>query len=82
MKRELQYHEWMKYIHNYQINKDKEMKREIAVNQVIVPTYYIRNEDGTIEYDFEEMANEFERLLSDLDENVVVMCSVIDQNIL
>lgn len=71
----------MKYIHDYQLNKDKIMEREIAVNQVIVPTYYIRNEDGTIEYDFEEMANEFERLLSDLDENVVVICSIIDENI-
>ena len=82
MRRELTINKWLKYIHEYQLNKDKEMKREIAVNQVIVPTYYIRNEDGTIEYDFEEMANEFERLLSDLNKDVVVMCSVIDQNIL
>ena len=82
MHRELTMNEWLKYIHDYQLNKDKIMEREIAVNQIIVPTYYMRNEDGTIEYDFEEMANEFERLLSDLNKDVVVMCSVIDQNIL
>jgi uncharacterized alpha/beta hydrolase family protein len=52
------------------------MEREIAVNQIIVPTYYYRNEDGTIEYDFEEMAEEFEKLLSELDDSIVVMVSV------
>ena len=53
-----------------------ENKREIAVNQIILSTYYIRNEDGSITYDFEIMAEEFENELSKLDKNVVVMCSV------
>jgi hypothetical protein len=52
------------------------MKGEIAVQQIIVLTSYIRNEDGSIEYDFEEMAEEFENELSKLDDSVVIMCSV------
>lgn len=53
-----------------------ENKREIAINQIILSTYYIRNKDGSITYDFEMMAEEFENELSKLDKNVVVMCSV------
>tara|TARA_B110000483_G_C17817277_1_gene397525 strand:- start:58 stop:345 length:288 start_codon:yes stop_codon:yes gene_type:complete len=44
------------------------MAKEIAVNQIVVPTYYIVNEDGSITYDFEMMAEEFENKLSELDE--------------
>tara|TARA_R110000796_G_scaffold17226_1_gene53166 strand:- start:36 stop:209 length:174 start_codon:yes stop_codon:yes gene_type:complete len=53
-----------------------ENKREIAVNQIVLPTCYIRNEDGSITYDFEMMAEEFENELSKLDERVILMCSV------
>ena len=52
------------------------MDREIAVNQIVVGTYYMVNEDGSITYDFEQMAEEFENKLSKLDDSVVVMCSV------
>jgi hypothetical protein len=52
------------------------MKKEIAVNQIVLPTYYIINEDGSITYDFEMMAEEFENELSKLDDSVVIMCSV------
>lgn len=52
------------------------MEREIAVNQIVLPTSYIRNEDGSITYDFEVMAEEFENELSKLDDSVVIMCSV------
>ena len=52
------------------------MEREIAVNQIVLPTSYIRNEDGSITYDFEMMAEEFENELSKLDDSVVIMCSV------
>jgi len=53
-----------------------ENKREIAVNQIVLPTCYIRNEDGSITYDFEMMAEEFENELCKLDHSLVVMCSV------
>tara|TARA_B110000444_G_scaffold249681_1_gene275098 strand:+ start:2595 stop:2762 length:168 start_codon:yes stop_codon:yes gene_type:complete len=52
------------------------MNREIAVNQIVIPTYYIENEDGSITYDFEMMAEEFENELCKLDHSLVVMCSV------
>ena len=51
-------------------------KEEIAENQIVIKTYYIVNEDGNIEYDFEQMSEEFENELSKLDDSVVVMCSV------
>ena len=76
MQRELTYNKWVKYIHDYQLNKNKKMEREIAVNQIVLTTSYIRNEDGSITYDFEMMAEEFENKLSKLDDSVVVMCSV------
>lgn len=44
--------------------------------QIIVPVYYFKDENGQIHYDFEQMAEEFENQLSKLDTNVVVMCSV------
>jgi len=52
------------------------MEREIAVNQIVLPTCYIRNDDGSITYDLEMMAEEFENELSKLDDSVVIMCSV------
>ena len=76
MQRELTYNKWVKYIHDYQLNKNKKMEREIAVNQIVLTTSYIRNEDGSITYDFEMMAEEFENELSKLNESVVIMCSV------
>ena len=62
-------------------NKLNKMKERIqqenrAVNQIVLPTYYILNEDGSITYDFEMMVEEFENKLSELDDSVVVMCSV------
>ncbi len=58
------------------------MAKEIAVNQIVVPTYYIVNEDGSITYDFEMMAEEFENELSKLDDSVVVrsLCYYDSQN--
>tara|TARA_R110000824_G_scaffold72912_2_gene185843 strand:+ start:3524 stop:3709 length:186 start_codon:yes stop_codon:yes gene_type:complete len=50
--------------------------REIAINQIVLPTFYIRNDDGSITYDFEMMAEEFENELAKLDTSVVIMCSV------
>ena len=50
-------------------------KEEIVVNQIIVRTYYIVNEDGGITYDFEQMTEEFENELAKLDDNVIIMCS-------
>lgn len=54
----------------------RKMMKEIAVNQIVLPTYYVVDEDGNITYDFEMMAEEFENELSKLDDSVVVMCSV------
>tara|TARA_R110000824_G_C14769655_1_gene630751 strand:+ start:368 stop:529 length:162 start_codon:yes stop_codon:yes gene_type:complete len=44
--------------------------------EILVPIYYIVNEDGSKTYDFEQMTEEFENKLSELDDSVVVMCSV------
>ena len=52
------------------------MKTKNIVNQIVIPTYYIVNDDGSITYDFEQMTEEFENELSKLDDSVVVMCSV------
>ena len=51
-------------------------KEEILVNQIVITTYYIVNEDGSKTYDFEMMTEEFENELSKLDDSVVIMCSV------
>ena len=45
-------------------------------NKIEVNIYYYIDENGKKVYDFEEMANEFEQKLSELDDSVVVMCSV------
>ena len=52
------------------------MDKKIGSKEIVVSIYYIVNEDGSITYDFEQMAEEFENELSKLDDSVVVMCSV------
>ena len=45
--------------------------------QIVVPVmYYIDEETGKRHFDFEGMAEQFENELSQLDDSVVVMCSV------
>ena len=39
------------------------MEREIATNQMVIPTYYMRNENGTIAYDIEMIREVFENEL-------------------
>ena len=59
------------------MNKTKEnTQEENAINDIVLPTYYNVNKDGSIEYDFERMTEEFENELSKLDDSVVIMCSV------
>ena len=45
-------------------------------NKIKIPICFYEDEDGNKIYDFEAMAEEFERELSELDESVVVMLSV------
>jgi hypothetical protein len=59
------------------------MKKKKQINKKNIPTkievavyWYQDEETGEINFDFEEMADEFEMRLSELDESVVVMCSV------
>ena len=52
------------------------MDKKIGSKEIVVSIYYIVNEDGSITYDFEQMAEEFENELSKLDDSVVVMCGV------
>ena len=59
------------------------MKKKKQINEKNIPTkievavyWYQDEETGEINFDFEEMADEFEMRLSELDESVVVMCSV------
>ena len=42
------------------------MEREIATNQMVIPTYYMRNENGTITYDLEMIREVFENELNKL----------------
>ena len=45
--------------------------------KIEIGVYWYKDEEtGKIEFDFEEMANEFEQKLSELDPSVVVMCSI------
>ena len=45
--------------------------------QIVIPImFYIDEETNQKVYDFEGMAEEFENKLSELDDSVVVMCSV------
>ena len=49
--------------------------------EIIVPImYYIDEATNKKVYDFEAMAEEFENQLSELDDSVVVMCSVELEN--
>jgi len=52
------------------------MKPKNHKEQIIVPVYYWEDENGQIHYDFEEMADYFENELAQLDNSVVVMCSI------
>jgi hypothetical protein len=59
------------------------MKKKKQINEKNIPTkievavyWYQDEETGEIHFDFEEMADEFEMKLSELDESVVVMCSI------
>ena len=58
------------------------MDKKIGSKEIVVSIYYIVNEDGSITYDFEQMAEEFENELSKLDDSVVVrsLCYYDSQN--
>lgn len=58
------------------IIKNKKMKPKNHKEQIILPVYYWEDENGQIHYDFEEMADYFENELAQLDQSVVVMCSI------
>jgi len=59
------------------MNKTKEnTQEENVINEIVIQTFYYLDDDGTIIYDFEIMAEEFENELSKLDDSIVVMCSV------
>lgn len=45
-----------------------------------IPIMYYIDENGNKVYDFEEMTDTFENQLSQLDENVTIMCSVEDSS--
>ena len=51
-------------------------KEEIILNKIVISIYYIINDDGSKTYDFEQMTEEFENKLSELDDSVIIMCSV------
>jgi hypothetical protein len=62
------------------------MAKKKQINEKDIPTkievnvhWYKDEETGEINFDFEEMADEFEQRLSELDSSAVVMCSV-EQN--
>ena len=54
------------------------MAKKIAqIEQIVIPVmYYIDEDTNEKVYDFDGMAEEFENKLSELDDSVVVMCSV------
>jgi hypothetical protein len=57
--------------------KNKQIKEKNIPTKIEVEVYWYKDEEtGKIEFDFEEMANEFEQKLSELDPSVVVMCSI------
>ena len=55
-------------------NEDEDSKTLIKV-----PVMYYIDGEGNRVYDFEEMTDTFENQLSQLDENVIIMCSVDDK---
>lgn len=57
--------------------KKKQIKEEDIPAKIEVGVYWYKDEEtGEIHFDFEEMADEFEMKLSELDESVIVMCSI------
>ena len=52
------------------------MKPQNHKEQIILPVYYWEDNEGKITYDFEQMAEEFENQLAQLDNTIIVMCSV------
>lgn len=57
--------------------KKKQIKEKDIPTKIEVGVCWYKDEEtGTIHFDFEEMADEFEQRLSELDPSVVVMCSV------
>lgn len=58
------------------MTKKKLTEKDIPT-KIEVGVYWYKDDDtGEIQFDFEEMADEFEQRLSELDPSVVVMCSV------
>ena len=49
--------------------------KQITEDKITISTYYTISDNGTITYDFDMMAEEFENELSKLDESVVIMLS-------
>ena len=61
------------------LKKEKKMNRDNFYEnhkKIEVPICFYIDDKGNKVYDFEAMTEEFEMELSNLDENVVVMCSV------
>ena len=56
--------------------EDYQHLTETGSTYLSVPVNYMLDDDGNKVYDFEGMADQFELQLSELDKNVVVMCSV------
>ena len=55
----------------------KKLTEKDIPTKIEVGVYWYKDDDtGEIQFDFEEMADEFEQRLSELDPSVVVMCSV------
>lgn len=51
-------------------------KKDTGTTYFSVPVNFYTDEDGKKIYDYEGMADQFEEQLSELDEDIVVMCSV------
>ena len=57
--------------------KKKQIAEKDIPAKIEVGVYWYKDEEtGKIQFDFEEMANEFEQRLSELDPSAVVICSV------
>lgn len=52
------------------------MESSIPTKIEVNVCWYKDEETGKINFDFDEMADEFEKKLSELDNSVVIMCSV------
>ena len=57
-------------------NKKQIITKNIPGKIEVGVYWYIDEKTGKINFDFEEITNEFEQELSKLDKNAVVMCSV------